>query len=279
MTARIDTLIRQLSERDLAILASVNQYRFLTTQQVARLHFNAVANAAIPRRVNHALARLRSHDVLATLERRIGGVRAGSAGYVWTVTDTGRQVLAAKSDHIRPPRVRTYEPSPTFLEHTLAAAETALVALEAARRGVCRIDALEVEPEAWRAYVGPTSAVVRLKPDLAMVTEAGGFEDRWFIEVDRDTEPPSRVIAKCLGYERYRTTGIEQREHGVFPATVWIVPSRRRATQLRERINGDGRLSHQMYAVITLDQLSDLLGSGLEDFNNNPGGQKGGEPS
>lgn len=279
MTARIDALTQRLSQRDLDVLASLQQYRFVTTQQIARLHFEATPESAVPRRVNHALARLRALGVVTTLERRIGGVRAGSAGYVWTLTDGGRRVTAATSGETRPPRVRAYEPSVAFLEHTLAVGETALVAHEAARRGACRILTLEVEPEAWRPYVGPTGAVVRLKPDLAIVTEAGGFEDRWFIEVDRDTEPPSRVIAKCLAYERYRATGIEQREHGVFPATVWLVPSERRATQLRERIDGDPRLSQQMYAVITLDRFADLLGSGLESFNDKTGGQEGGEPS
>jgi len=279
MTARIDALTQRLSQRDLDVLTSVHQYRFVTTQQLARLHFEATPESAVPRRVNHALARLRALGVLTALERRIGGVRAGSAGYVWTLTDSGRRIVAATAGETRPPRVRAYEPSVAFLEHTLAVGETALMAHEAARRGVCRIETLEVEPEAWRPYVGPTGAIVRLKPDLAMVTEAEGFEDRWFIEVDRDTEPPSRVIAKCLAYEQYRATGIEQREHGVFPATVWIVPSERRAIQLRERIASDARLSHQMYAVITLDRFADLLGRGLENFNDNPGGQEGGETS
>lgn len=279
MTARIEALTQRLSQRDLDVLASLQQYRFVTTQQIARLHFEATPESAVPRRVNHALARLRALAVITTLERRIGGVRAGSAGYVWTLTDSGRRVIAATTDETRPPRVRAYEPSVAFLEHTLAVGEAALVAREAARRGVCRLEVLEVEPEAWRPYVAPTGAIVRLKPDLAMVTEAGGFEDRWFIEVDRDTEPPSRVIAKCLAYERYRATGVEQREHGVFPGTVWIVPSERRAAQLRERIDGDHRLSQQMYAVITLHRFADLLGSGLENFNDNPGGQEGGETS
>jgi hypothetical protein len=279
MTDRIDALLQQLSQRDLAIIAGVNQYRFLTTQQVARRHFDVLPDTAIPRRANHALARLRSLGVVATLNRRIGGVRAGSAGYVWTVTDVGRQIVAANSSDVRPPRIRAYEPSLAFLEHTLAVAETALVADEAARRGLCHVEALEVEPEAWRSYVGPTGAIVRLKPDLGMVTEAGGFEDRWFIEVDRDTEPPSRIIAKCLAYERYRATGIEQRDRGIFPATVWIVPSPRRATQLRERIASDSRLLQQNYAVITLDKFPAILSSGLEDFNQKESGQKGGEPS
>ena len=57
---------------------------------------------------------------------------------------------------------------------------------------------------------------------------SGQYEDRWFIEVDLDTESPNKIIDKCERYHKYYRSGLEQQESGVFPLTVWIVPSAER---------------------------------------------------
>ena len=59
------------------------------------------------------------------------------------------------------------------------------------------------------------------------------YDDHYFIEVDRDTENPARVITTCHRYQAYYATGIEQQAGGVFPVTLWIVPHDRRQRQLQ----------------------------------------------
>lgn len=274
----VDQLMPRLSDRDWQVLSSIHEFHYLTTQQLARHHFGSTKAGPVPRRANHALTRLNGLGVITHLERRIGGVRAGSSGYVWVLTDLGGRALARKHSG-QQTRIRTYEPSAAFLEHTLAVAEVALDIREAAATGSFSVTALELEPHAWRTHLGAGGQVVRLKPDLSVVTSNADFDDYWFIEVDRDTEPPSRVVTKCLAYERYRASGIEQRGHGVFPAVVWVVPNKARVDQLSRHLVTAPAIPQEHYAVTTPDQLATLLAQGLENFNTSTGGQKGGNPS
>lgn len=278
MIARFDRKFGEVSDRDWNVLETITEFHFLTTRQLARFHFDVENGAAIPRRVNHAMARLRALNLVTSLERRIGGVRAGSAGFVWTVTDAGRKAVAARRGETPPVRLRNREPSTTFLEHTLAVAEVALVTREVARRHQLTVVNLESEPAAWRTYLGGDGVPVHVKPDLALVIHNGEFEDRWFLEVDLDTEPPSRVLAKCLSYDRYRATGIEQRRHEVFPAVLWVVPSERRAIQLSARLQATDSDAFQRFTVVTLVDLANTLLHGPAPTKPKPGGQKG-EPS
>lgn len=273
-------LAERLSERDWGIVASTRTYRFLTTRQLTRMHFapNGVTGR-IPRAANLALSRLRGLGLLANLARRIGGVRAGSSAHVWTVTDTGHRLLAWRDHKPRGARVRPYEPSSTFLEHTIAIAEVVLDLTEAATTRQITVSRVELEPAAWRTYLDRSGATLHLKPDLAVTTMTDEYEDAWFIEVDRDTEPPGRIVHKCLQYQDYRRSSTEQRKRGVFPAVVWVVPNQRRHHQLRARIDTEPQIDQRLFTIITPDQLGELIAAGANDFNNNTGGQKGRDPS
>ncbi|MFV0434104.1 MAG: replication-relaxation family protein [Leucobacter sp.] len=175
MTARIPRHLEhtsaRLSERDWAILASLKECRYLTTKQLARQFFGMEKTAtATPRQANHAFARLRSLGLTSNLLRRIGGVRAGSAGHVWALTDTGSRLLAWHEGHPADPRIREYEPSPAFLDHTLAVAEVVLDLTEAAAAVHASIERVQFEPAAWRKYLSRSGVAVFLKPDLAATT-------------------------------------------------------------------------------------------------------------
>ena len=133
----LDTLKDRLTERDYQLLRDVEKYRLLTTRHIQRLHFDHVhpTPTASARACNRTLARLRAARVLNALDRRIGGVRAGSAGFVWYVGPAGERVLQTL-DTSSPSGRRNYrEPSRHFAEHTLAIAELAVQAVEAGRRG------------------------------------------------------------------------------------------------------------------------------------------------
>src|ERR1039458_319034 len=88
-----------LSDRDLAILLSLAALHFLTTRQVERLHFpvGELTPLAASRSSRRVLARLHESGLVERLERRIGGVRAGSASYVLTLSALGARLLQADS--------------------------------------------------------------------------------------------------------------------------------------------------------------------------------------
>lgn len=261
--AGLDRLIKRLSERDVDILTRVDAHRFLTTRQLARFCFadKPTATAAL-RAANRALAKLGTLGLIAPLARRIGGVRAGSGGYVWSLTETGGRILERHARREEPARRQRFiEPSPTFLEHTLAVAEAHLT-LRELPTGSSALMRVQLEPECWRSYLGPAGSVLRLKPDMAAVTRSGDFEDHWFFEIDRNTEPPSRVVRKCLQYQEYYRTGTEQHRTGVFPAVVWVVPDQARREQLATRLRAEATIDSRLFTVITLDQLPGLVHDG-----------------
>ena len=260
-------LTTRLSERDWEIITTVRSFKYLTTRQISRQHFGlSKVDNAIPRHVNHALARLRELGLLTNLERRIGGVRAGSGGHVWQITDLARRLL---SEHLHEPpagRIRVFEPSTTFLDHTLAVAEVVISLREVANGAQIKLAHLQVEPECWRSYLGPSGETRWLKPDLAVITESGGFEDYWFIEVDRATEPPNRVIKKCRQYQEYRRSEREQAKSGLFPAVVWVVPNERRRDQLRGRLASEVVNNDRLFTVVTSSNLETLVVAGATGY-------------
>ena len=269
----------RLGERDWQILGTVRAFRFLTTRQLARQHFHlADPHAVIPRNANSALQRLRDLGLLVNLERRIGGVRAGSGGHVWQLTDLANRLLVERLGEESGPRLRPSEPSTTFLDHTLAIAEVVITMQNTDRAGV-EIKQLQLEPACWRTYLGSAGETRTLKPDLASVNQIGGYTDFYFWEVDRATEAPNRVVRKCLQYQQYRATGAEQRLHDLFPAVVWVVPNQRRLEQLTRRLSDEAEIDQRLFTVINLDQLDDLVRLGVDDFKKRTGGQKGGQSS
>ena len=120
------------------------------------------------------------------------------------------------------------------------------------------LEALELEPACWRPYTH-IGKVVSLKPDLYAQTLCGDYEDRWFIEVDLATESLSIIIEQCRRYHEYYRSGLEQEEFGVFPLTVWIVPSNTRKEALQDMIRKTFDKLAPLFAVITPDELESLL--------------------
>jgi hypothetical protein len=262
---RLEELCTKLSERDLDILTSLATSRFLTSNQMRRMHFaDHATNTAAIRSSNRTLARLAALELVCHLDRRVGGVRAGSASNVWSLSEIGGRLLhhSAGFDQL-PKRLRTHEPTTTFLEHTLAVAEVCVRLAEAARGGDFAILELQREPDCWRAYSGPEGGVATLKPDLSLVTACGDFEDHWFLEIDRDTEPPSRIVRACMRYEAYRQTSTEQKRLGVFPAVLWIVPHPKRAVVLKTRLSTTPGLSRSLFEVVAIDELPSLVRAGF----------------
>lgn len=247
-----------LTDRDVRILEDLQRYRLLTTRHLQRLHFAATpfgSHTSVPsatRATTRVLGRLETRGAIVRLQRRIGGVKHGSALAVWQLGPAGERYLRARSGDTT--RRRYLEPSRTFLAHTLATADVAVLLRERSNAHHFDLLELEPEPECWRPFTGPGGEPISLKPDLLTVTADPTTETHSFVEVDRATEHLPKIIRKCLVYQRYHDTGIEQQRRGVFPAAIWIVPDATRAIKIRDAIAGDARLDAGLFWTITPDQ-------------------------
>lgn len=275
----IASLIESLSERDLAILESLRTHRALTTVLIRRLHFpiggepreagtgksHATEMAAAVATIR-VLTRLESRRLITRLQRRIGGVRAGSTGIVWQLGAAGERLLRAQ--HGDPARRRYSEPSPAFIAHTLAAAGLAIQLQELARQGAIELLRLEAEPEAWRTFLSAHGARQWLKPDLFAITADGDYENHVFIEADNATEHMPVIVRKALQYQQYANTGIHQQEHGLFPAVVWVVPGKKRQAAVRAALTSEQRLQSlataEVFQVVTTEEFPGFItGAGM----------------
>jgi hypothetical protein len=229
-TARIGRVDLQqlgarLSDRDWGILRFVDQHRFATTGQLRRRFFRDHASpSAATRACVRVLDRLLTQRLVTRLERRIGGVRHGSASFVWCLDVVGDRLTRAE-DGVRR-RIR--EPSFPFLLHALAVTEVHVQLHEAASTGALRLTALQVETEAWRSSVTPQGAPSILKPDLMVTVSTDTYDDHWYVEVDLGSESLPVLLRKCAAYADYRRSGRAQAEHGVFPRVLWLLPCTRR---------------------------------------------------
>ncbi len=262
--ASLDTV---LTQRDKQVLLYIQRHRYLLSSQVQRLIFtdSATPSAAL-RATNRCLKKLREAGLIDNLTRRIGGVRAGSGSAICYLTHAGERFLRF-SGHQTSPCRRFFEPSPYFLAHTLAIAEIAIQISEICRESQLELVLLQPEPECWRTY-SEHGVQVSLKPDFYAATVAGEYEDRWFFEVDLDTESPAKVIEKCRKYHQYYRSGLEQKESGVFPLTVWIVPGENRKQHLLSHIRSAFNKQPRLFAVITDKELAGLIryGGNEEDL-------------
>ncbi|WP_306359825.1 replication-relaxation family protein [Nocardia sp. CC227C] len=260
----LDALARALSERDWSILRSVAEHRFLTVPHIQVLHFGELPTASGLRSAQRVLARLRREGLVERLSRRVGGHRAGSSGIVYYVDQVGERLLRA--DRGTTARRRFHEPTQRFLDHQLAVAEAHVALVQAHREGQLELLRCDIEPTAWRTYVGIGGARLTLKPDLFAETAAppgSEFVDAAFVEIDRGTESIPTLLRKCREYEAYRRQGIEQEQSdGAFPLVIWCIAANpeanaeRRRTALREAIDRDRTLRADLFRVIAPDQLN-----------------------
>jgi hypothetical protein len=245
-----------LSERDLAIIRQVAELRLMSARQIQAVHFPLARHEnelAATRARQRVLTRLRRDRLLAALHRRVGGVRAGSAGLVLMLGPLGQRVLGLSG------RRRLHEPGLHFFEHTLATSQLVADMTVAAQAGTVELLSLQAEPACWR-QVADLHGRRWLRPDAFLALGVGGYELRWFCEVDQATESIPTVLGKCRQYVAYRQTGREQAESGgVFPRVCWITPDETRAQRLREAIERDRQLPAQLFVVTTSEQAVTAL--------------------
>lgn len=254
--SKLQELAAHLSDRDHHILRFLEEYRYATSTHIRRMLFtdHATETAAI-RACIRVLDRLLGHRLVARLDRRVGGTRRGSAGYVWYLDCVGERLTRPAGSGRR----RFDDPSTSFLDHTLEVTETAVQLHEIGRQDGITLTRLDVEPASWRSYLNVSAATSILKPDLFATLSTAEFDDHWYIEVDRGTESVPVLLAKCRAYVAYRRTGAAQAEHGVFPRVLWVVPTQRRVARLEAAIHGEPDLPDRLFRTITPHQLTATL--------------------
>jgi hypothetical protein len=251
-------LRQRLNERDQLILERVGALRLLCARQIQPMLFpdeQHATPATAARCCRRALERLTRYRLLVRLDRRVGGVRSGSASFVYALTSLGQRVLDEDG-----PRRRFAEPSDRFVDHTLAVAELFLQLNVHARSLRWAILEWQSEPDSWRDVITLGGRIV-LRPDFFVVLDVNGYELRWFVEIDRATEHLPAITRKCRLYHSYYKGGHEQRGHKVFPRVLWVAPDERRAARLRATIDSDRRLTSDLFRVTTSREMLVAIGA------------------
>ncbi len=209
------------------------------------------------------LERLSTWRVVTRLERRVGGPRAGSAGFIYSL-DTLGQRIAGQAGPVGGSRPRRpWTPSYPFLKHALAVSELFVRLVEVARVAPFTIEAFEAEPGSWRAFTGSAGELVFLKPDAFVRLGAAEFTDSTFVEVDCGTESRTALAVKFERYRLYWASGSEQRRHGVFPRALWLVPDRKRYQQLVDVAARQPAESWRLFKVALYDEaIHAMVGDG-----------------
>ncbi len=249
----------ELTQRDQLIIRSLQELHYMTARQIERLIFVGHASAhAAARASRRTLKALVVKGLLHRLERRIGGVRAGSASYVYGLTPRGHRVVGQTT------RRRSREPSLLHLQHVLAVAEIVVRVVERTRLDdQIKLLAIRGEPSCWRPFLAAHGGSGLLKPDLRLVLRNGQQELHWFVELDRGSEHRPVIRRKLTSYVSAWKDGGEQAEHGVFPRVLWVVPSPRRGAALKEVFDQYTGLPDGMCLVATEDRSIDVLAAGV----------------
>jgi hypothetical protein len=259
--ARVAGIARELSERDKAILDDVARVRVLTGRQVERLHFAELAGRHRDRTRRRVLERLVSLELLTPLERRIGGVRAGSAGLVFALGPAGQRLLAVQ-DHGTGARVRRPgTPTPRFMIHNLAVAELYVGLVEAARGGGFTLTVFRAEPACW--WRDGEGAWV--KPDALVVVSSGEVEDSWAIEVDQATESLPTLRRKLKVYLDLVASGERGPDGGVLPRVLVTVPDAERLRAIQDVVRGLPEPAEELFAVVLEERAVAYIGEVLRE--------------
>ncbi len=230
--ASLTALADQLSDRDKAILTDLERTRVLTGAQLQRLHFDPIDHDSRARDRRRVLQRLTDLDLVSTLDRRIGGIRAGSAGHIYTLTSAGRRLQALQRGQQLTGRLRRpHTPGAPFLTHALAISDLYVTLTEASRHHDFRVSTFHGEP----ACCHPTGNNHYLYPDAYLILATSTYQDCWWLEVDQATESLPRIKKKCHIYLDFITHGGVGPD-GVPPRILFTTPDEARSNAIQKVI-------------------------------------------
>lgn len=203
--ARLRRLAEQLPARYTAVLPHLDRARVLTGNHLDQLMAEPGTSEQTTARVRRRImGRLCDLGIVDTLERRIGGVRAGSAGHVYTLTTAGHKLLALLGGEQPSQRVRhSSAPGTLFLAHALAISEIYVHLIQASRGQDFRVATFVTEPHSW----WPQGDGTFLRPDAYTLLATSTHQDCWWLEIDQGTESITRIRDKCRTYIDFLASG------------------------------------------------------------------------
>lgn len=256
-SARLVELEHQLADRDQAIIDTLDRVRLATGAQLRRLHLGEGIQNSTIRRTQQTLARLVDLRVLARLDRHVGGVRAGSSGFVYALDVAGQRLASACGPAGGRRLRRPWTPGLAFVAHQLEVTELYVRLVEAERGRFLELLDFDAEPLCWRTFTGLGGGRVVLKPDAFLRVGLGEFEDRYFIEVDRGTQSGPAITRKLTVYRRYFAAGREQDRWDVFPKVLLLAPHDARAALLEVLVADHS--TPELFAVARFDDALAVL--------------------
>ncbi|MDQ3763035.1 MAG: replication-relaxation family protein [Actinomycetota bacterium] len=260
-TARLRQLAAELPDRYTEPVLHLSRARALSGGQLDRLLRQP---GTTPKTAERARQRAMTHlchlGLAATLERRIGGVRAGSAGYVHVLTPAGHKLAALLTGQQPPRRIRhSRAPGPMFIAHALDTAEIYVQLTEHSRAGSFRVAAFITEPDSWWQESG-----IVLRPDAYTRLATPTHRDCWWLEIDRDTESIPRLREKFrdyLDHANYGGTGPDD----ALPRVLVTAPTPRRCAVTSDLITGLPPPAAELFAVCEHTQAVRELTKALHD--------------
>jgi hypothetical protein len=218
----------QLSDRDQNVLLDLARVRVLSGNGIDRLHFANLSSSRSRSNVrSRVMRRLIDRGFVTVLGRRIGGVRAGSAGLIYTLDRAGWRWVAIAEGRGSDRGRRPWPIGAAFLAHTLDVAELYVRLRESERLGALQLARFDAEPAAWHR-----TGLTVLKPDAYAVWTTDGWEYHRWLEVDRGTESYPALRRKLLGYLDAVNDG-DIGPSGVAPEVLVTVRTEQRLMALR----------------------------------------------
>ena len=250
-----------LMARDVAIILAVNENRFLSRDQIQRLHFADVSFQACCRR----LKKLSDQRFLARLRRPVA---VGSSQAVFGLDKRGADIVSTSLE-IGRGKVRWTRDSNRvewmFMDHTLGISEFK----------VCLDVALATRPEELIFYQrGDRSHLRRISmtgakkkyfvvaPDAFFRIQSGRGKHVFFLEVDMGTETLSRFAEKVVAYKRYWKSRQYTEEYGFNNfRVITVCESKRRLFNLRQATGKVGGQRMFLFTTFQTIHESDMLRS------------------
>jgi hypothetical protein len=258
--ARLVAVADGMPLRDRQIVEAIARLTLVSGGQLINLFFNNIGNDSTrSRRARRILGRLVDERVLDRLERRRGGVGGGSSSWVYALGPAGRRMVAYWAGEGLPRSRGAYEPSTSWMAHTLAVSDLYVRLREAERAGRVELLAFDTEPACWRRYTRLGGAAGVLKPDAYLRLGVGEFEDSFFIEVDMGTERRGQLTRQHHAYREYFRAGVEQTNTGVFPGVLWVVPDTQRMALLSDIHRRLPEQTRRLFTATSSEQALDVL--------------------
>jgi Replication-relaxation len=262
-TARLRQLAAELPDRYTVPLLHLSRARVLRGGQLDRLlRHPDTASRTAERARQRAMTYLCQLGLVATLDRRIGGVRAGSAGYVHVLNPAGYKLAALLTGTPIPAQVRRFRaPGPMFIAHALDIAEIYVQLTEASSKdGGFRVAAFVTEPATW----WPIGNGGHLRPDAYTALAVPTHRDVWWLEIDRDTESIPRLRDKLRDYLDHATYGGTGPD-GAPPRVLVTAPTPKRCAVISELITGLPPPAADLFVVCQHTAAAHHLTTALHD--------------